>query len=84
MLICYEVIYPSAVRQAVRKGARLLLKLTDDASYGQTPASHQFLTISALRKPEEDELSEAGVEIRETRDDLRVLGERAAELRRHL
>lgn len=52
VLICYEVIYPSVVRRAVRKGARLLLNLTNDAWYGRTSAPHQFLAISATRSAE--------------------------------
>jgi hypothetical protein len=31
-----------------------------------------------------DRVVETGVDVRETQDDLRVLGENAAELRRHL
>ncbi len=52
VLICYEVIYPSVVRGAVRKGARLLLNVTNDAWYGRTSAPHQFLAISAMRSAE--------------------------------
>jgi apolipoprotein N-acyltransferase len=52
VLICYEVIHPSVVREAVRKGARLLLNLTNDAWYGSTSAPHQFLAISATRSAE--------------------------------
>ena len=51
-LICYEVIYPGLVRQAVRDGARLLLNLTNDAWYGRTSAPHQFLAIAAMRSAE--------------------------------
>jgi apolipoprotein N-acyltransferase len=51
-LICYEVIYPRLVRQAVRAGARLLLNLTNDAWYGRTSAPDQFLAIAALRSAE--------------------------------
>jgi apolipoprotein N-acyltransferase len=51
-LICYEVIYPGLVRDAVRGGARLLLNLTNDAWYGRTSAPHQFLAIAALRSAE--------------------------------
>jgi apolipoprotein N-acyltransferase len=51
-LICYEVIYPGLVRQAVRDGARILLNLTNDAWYGRTSAPHQFLAIAATRSAE--------------------------------
>jgi apolipoprotein N-acyltransferase len=51
-LICYEVVYPSLVRQAVRGGARLLLNLTNDAWYGKSSAPIQFLAIAQLRSAE--------------------------------
>ncbi|MFQ5515154.1 MAG: apolipoprotein N-acyltransferase [Myxococcota bacterium] len=51
-LICYEVIYPALVRDAVLGGARLLLNLTNDAWYGSTSAPHQFLAIAATRSAE--------------------------------
>ena len=51
-LICYEVIYPNLVREAVRDGARVLLNLTNDAWYGRTSAPHQFLAIAATRSAE--------------------------------
>ena len=51
-LICYEVIYPKQVRQAVQRGARVLLNVTNDAWYGRTSAPHQFLAIAATRSAE--------------------------------
>ncbi len=51
-LICYEVIYPALVREAVRQGAQLLLNVTNDAWYGRTSAPYQFLAIAALRSAE--------------------------------
>ncbi len=51
-LICYEVIYPGLVREAVRDGARVLLNFTNDAWYGRTSAPHQFLAIAAMRSAE--------------------------------
>jgi apolipoprotein N-acyltransferase len=52
VLICYEVVYPGVVRQAVRDGARLLLNTTNDAWYGRSSAPHQFLAIAKLRSAE--------------------------------
>jgi apolipoprotein N-acyltransferase len=52
VLICYEVVYPSVVRKAVRDGARLLVNLTNDAWYGRSSAPHQFLAIAQLRSAE--------------------------------
>jgi apolipoprotein N-acyltransferase len=51
-LICYEVIYPVLVREAVRDGAGLLLNVTNDAWYGRTSAPHQFFAIAAMRSAE--------------------------------
>ena len=51
-LICYEVIYPSVVRQSVQRGARILVNLTNDAWYGRTSAPHQFLAMAAMRSAE--------------------------------
>ncbi len=51
-LICYEVIYPGLVREAVLDGAQLLLNVTNDAWYGRTSAPHQFFAIAALRAAE--------------------------------
>ena len=51
-LVCYEVIYPGLVREAVRDGARGLLNLTNDAWYGRTSAPHQFLAMAAPRAAE--------------------------------
>jgi apolipoprotein N-acyltransferase len=52
VLICYEVVYPSLVRRAVREGARLLINPTNDAWYGKSSAPHQFLAIAQLRSAE--------------------------------
>ena len=51
-LICYEVIYPALVRDVVRRGADLLVNVTNDAWYGRTSAPHQFLAIAAMRSAE--------------------------------
>jgi apolipoprotein N-acyltransferase len=51
-LICYEAVYPDLVRQAVAKGANLLLNLTNDAWYGRSSGPDQFLAIASLRSAE--------------------------------
>jgi apolipoprotein N-acyltransferase len=51
-LICYEVIYPGLVREAVRAGTDVLVNVTNDAWYGRTSAPHQFLNIAAMRAAE--------------------------------
>ncbi len=46
-LICYEDVIPGPARDAVRKGATLLVNLTNDAWYGRSaePEQHQALAI---------------------------------------
>jgi apolipoprotein N-acyltransferase len=51
-LVCYEVLYPAAVRDAARAGARLLVNVTNDAWYGRSSAPHQFLAMAAMRSAE--------------------------------
>jgi apolipoprotein N-acyltransferase len=51
-LICYEVIYPDLVREAVRAEARVIVNVTNDAWYGRTSAPHQFLAIATMRSAE--------------------------------
>jgi len=51
-LICYEVVYPKLVREAVQGGAGILLNLTNDAWYGWSSAPEQFLAIAATRSAE--------------------------------
>ena len=51
-LICYEVIYPSLVRRAVQRGARVLVNVTNDAWYGRTSGPDQFAAIAAMRSAE--------------------------------
>ncbi|MEM7408981.1 MAG: apolipoprotein N-acyltransferase [Myxococcota bacterium] len=50
--ICYELLFPSLVREFVRDGSQLLLGITNDAWYGRTGAPYQFLAITALRSVE--------------------------------
>jgi apolipoprotein N-acyltransferase len=46
-LICYEDVIPGPAREAVRRGALLLLNLTNDAWYGESaePYQHQALAL---------------------------------------
>ncbi len=46
-LICYEDVIPDPARQAVARGAQLLLNLTNDAWYGDSaePYQHQALAL---------------------------------------
>lgn len=47
--ICYEVVYPALVRQAVLEGSELLTTITNDAWYGSTSAPHQHFEQAAMR-----------------------------------
>jgi apolipoprotein N-acyltransferase len=51
--ICYEVVYPSLVRDAVREGSELLTTITNDAWYGHSSAPYQHFTMAAMRAIEQ-------------------------------
>ena len=51
-LICYEAIYPSLARKAVRKGAQILINITYDGWFGRTSAPYQPLKLAAIRSAE--------------------------------
>lgn len=48
-LICYEDLVPELSREAVNAGANLLVNLTNDAWYGDSPASHQHHLLALWR-----------------------------------
>ena len=47
--ICYEVVYPSLVRDAVVKGSELLTTITNDAWYGHSSAPFQHFELASMR-----------------------------------
>jgi apolipoprotein N-acyltransferase len=49
VLICYEVIFPGIARESVRRGAEVLMNLTNDAWYGDTGGPYQHLEMSRWR-----------------------------------
>jgi len=51
--ICYEVVYPSLIRQAVRNGSELLTTITNDGWYGSSSAPYQHFEMAAMRAIEE-------------------------------
>ena len=51
--ICYEVVYPSLVRQSVLAGSELLTTITNDAWYGNSSAPYQHFTMASMRAIEE-------------------------------
>ena len=51
--ICYEVVYPSLIREAVVDGSQLLTTITNDAWYGQSSAPYQHFALASMRAIEE-------------------------------
>ncbi|HEU5254896.1 MAG TPA: apolipoprotein N-acyltransferase [Vicinamibacterales bacterium] len=51
--ICYEVVYPSLVRQAVLAGSQLLTTITNDAWYGYSSAPYQHFALASMRAIEQ-------------------------------
>jgi apolipoprotein N-acyltransferase len=47
--ICYEVVYPSLVRQAVEGGSELLTTITNDGWYGHSSAPFQHFAMASIR-----------------------------------
>ena len=52
ILICFEVIFPELARTHVRKGADILVNLTNDAWFGRTSAPYQHLSMAVFRAVE--------------------------------
>ena len=48
-LICYESIFPEEARARVAQGAQVLVVVTNDAWYGQSPAAWQHLQAARVR-----------------------------------
>jgi len=51
--ICYEVVYPSLIRQFVLAGSQLLTTITNDAWYGHSSAPYQHFEQAAMRAIEQ-------------------------------
>jgi apolipoprotein N-acyltransferase len=51
-VICYESIFPDFARQFVRRGAELLVVITDDAWFGSSSAPFQHLRMGVVRAVE--------------------------------
>ena len=47
--ICYEVVYPAATREFVRRGSELLATMTNDAWFGTTSAPYQHFAQASMR-----------------------------------
>jgi apolipoprotein N-acyltransferase len=51
--ICYEVIFPSLIREFVLDGSELLTTITNDAWYGRSSAAYQHWEQAAMRSIEQ-------------------------------
>jgi apolipoprotein N-acyltransferase len=51
--ICYEVVYPALIRQAVQAGSELLTTITNDAWYGHSSAPYQHFALASMRAIEQ-------------------------------
>jgi apolipoprotein N-acyltransferase len=52
VLICYESVFPNLTRTAVKRGADLLVNITNDAWYDKSSAPYQLLAMAAMRSAE--------------------------------
>lgn len=52
VLICFEAIFPGLTRAQTRRGADILVNLTNDAWFGRTGAPYQHLAMAAFRAVE--------------------------------
>ena len=51
--ICYEVVYPALMRDAVQQGSELLTTITNDGWYGYSSAPYQHFALASMRAIEE-------------------------------
>lgn len=51
--ICYEVVFPGLVRQAVNAGSELLTTITNDGWYGRSSAPYQHFELASMRAIEQ-------------------------------
>jgi apolipoprotein N-acyltransferase len=52
VLICFEAIFPELARIQTRRGANILINLTNDAWFGRTSAPYQHLSMAVFRAVE--------------------------------
>jgi len=52
MAICYEVVYPAEITELARRGATILVTITNDAWYGDTAAPWQHFRAARFRAAE--------------------------------
>ena len=51
-LICWESLFPGLVRQFVKRGADLMVNITNEAWFGETAVPYQFMAITVFRAVE--------------------------------
>ncbi|MFU8857921.1 MAG: apolipoprotein N-acyltransferase [Deferrisomatales bacterium] len=51
-LVCFEVIFPSLAGELARRGAQVLVVVTNDGWFGRTPGPYQHLAFGAWRAAE--------------------------------
>jgi apolipoprotein N-acyltransferase len=51
--ICYEVVFPALVRDAVNMGSELLTTITNDGWYGHSSAPYQHFELASMRAIEQ-------------------------------
>jgi apolipoprotein N-acyltransferase len=76
--ICYEVVYPSLMRQAVLAGSELLTTITNDAWYGHSSAPYQHFALASMRCHRAGSLSRTSCQHRHQRHRRSVRTHRAA------
>ena len=54
MLICYEGVFPSITNDTVRRGAEVLVNITNDAWFGKSSAPYQHFASYIFRAVETD------------------------------
>ena len=52
VMICYEAIFPEIARAHVKKGANILVNISNDAWFGKTSAPYQHFAMSIFRAVE--------------------------------
>lgn len=50
--ICYEDVFPGLIRQFTRRGAEVIVNITNDGWFGETSAPYQHLRMSTVRAAE--------------------------------
>jgi apolipoprotein N-acyltransferase len=50
--ICYEDVFPGLIRQFTKRGAEVIVNITNDGWFGETSAPYQHLRMSSVRAAE--------------------------------